>query len=544
MTAPFRPTRQQLHAVSQMAMADLERDPNNGEAREALMQALDGIRSWSQNEGPQQAQAGARRDTEQATNPGVVRSAVQGFAQGASFGLSDELAGAAEWATRLVPGGESPGQAYVRGRDQNRAEVEAARAFNPTVTGVADLAGGVATGGTAVRGLVRAAPVVGRTLQAGATAGASIGQKLRAALTGGAIGAPLTSLDAYGRGEEGATEDLGRVPMGAALGGTLGTLGTYAGGALARRSQVRAAQELKAVNEGQASALDLQRSQAQVAADEARARLLGARADEAAQVGPARVQSAQNQAALSTERLQAQPTIRARQAAAADRAAGSAERAGAREVDRATDLPVRREMDEYRRQLLAFRASRIGRMAGAPGSRVTPEDGLRQWGRQQGLADDAIERLIVANQRSRMPGGAVPDSPTPTSQPVEPVVPVSGTDVPASVTPPPTMPGSPREAARSAHALVEAAGGDANEAARRAAGMAQNAVPENVTQGLDDIASTLGDNFQNVQRILSRAPDETAQAELLAIVESLDEVQRQTILRNMPRAWRQALGGN
>lgn len=561
MTAPYTPqgprySRQQLHGVAQLAMQDLERDPNNAEAREALMGALDGIRSWAQVEGPQQARDGAIRDTQEATNPGALRSGVLGFGQGASFGFADELAGVASAIPRMIPGGQSPGAAYARGRDEHRAMSTAGGAFNPVVTGLSDIAGGVAGGTAAVRGAIGLAPAIGRTLTAGATAGASMGQKLLAALTGGGIGAVAGGTDAYGRGEQGASEDLQRVPMGATLGGALGAAGTYVGSAMNRASQVRAAKELKAVNEGAASTLDLQRQQAQVAADEARARMLGIRASEAEAVAPARIQSAQNQAALSTERLQAQPTIRQRQAAAADRAQGSAERAGAREADRLLDLPLNRQMQQDRATILAFRASRLGKLQG-PGV-GSSEQRLRQWAQQQGMDEAGIERALKAHRAMQMPGSGVAREAVPepsVARPVSPetiqrtvvdpeavvaAVPESGTIAPNMG----TMPGSPREAARAAYNLTEAAGGDATEAASRAAGFAQGAVPEVSVPGLDDVAGSLGDAFQPVQRVLMQGPTPQAQAELLSIVETLGPEQRSLILRLLPGAWRQALGGN
>ena len=105
------------------------------------------------------------------------------------------------------------------------------------------------------------------------------------------------------------------------------------------------------------------------------------------------------------------------------------------------------------------------------------------------------------------------------------------------------MPGSPREADRTAYNLTEAAGGDATEAARRAAGMAQEAVPTPQIQGVEDIATTLGDAFQPVQRIVSGPPTPESIQSLISVVEGLDEAQRQVIVRNLPPAWKAILAG-
>ena len=544
-------------SAAQSAQEALRADPNDVEAQEAFQIASGAIQTYvGQLRG--RSQRAGRRETDAALDPGAFVSGVVGFGQGASFGLSEEIAGALQAIPRFMPGGQSPGSAYAAGRDRARADLEAARAYHPVATGLGDLAGSVVGGTVAVAGLPSA---VRGTVAAGGRAGAPLVDKLRAALTGGTIGAGLTGADAYGRGEEGVVADLSRVPLAATLGFGLGTIGTGLGNTLARRSQVAAAQESKAVNEGAASVLDLERQRAQVAADQARARLLGARADEAAQVAPLRVQQAQTNTALSTERLQNVPTMRARQAVQdVARVENAAERALTRpgrvavQRQRVTDLPLDRQMKQDRATILAFHASRIGRMQQGPGV-GNAEQRLRQWGAQQGMDADAIERIVVANRRMGMPGSAPPVRPGAGVTP-EPVTQAPAVTPPAQIPeqavvqpprPTPTMPGTPSEAARASHALVEAAGGTADEAAaaaRNAAGFASQAVPDPQIMGIEQVAQNLGESFAPVQRILTGQPTDEAMTALMQISEGLSGEQQSLILRLLPGIWKQALGVN
>lgn len=124
-----------------------------------------------------------------------------GLGQGATGGFSDELAGAVGALPRLLPGGESYGDARRRLTEEQREFIGRARDERPRATLVGDLAGG--------------ALVPGLGTGAAAARGAGIGGKvLRGALAGAGSGA------AAGAGY--ADGDLGARARGAAAGGAVG----------------------------------------------------------------------------------------------------------------------------------------------------------------------------------------------------------------------------------------------------------------------------------------------------------------------------------
>jgi hypothetical protein len=144
-------------------------------------------------------------------------------------------------------------------------------------------------------------------------------------------------------------------------------------------------------------------------------------------------------------------------------------------------------------------------------------------------------------------GGVAP----PTPRVLAPAVMVSTGEGPA-VTPPPDivpailrspnpvpMPGSPREAARAAYALAEAAGHpDPTAVARNAAGVAMNAVPT------PPDASLLGIVTPRVQALVNGPPSRDAAQELLGFVANLSKAQQQELARNLPAAWQAFLAGH
>lgn len=152
---------------------------------------------------------------------GMLHAAGHGLLQGASFNLSDEIAGAhaagpqfleASPISKTVVGGvraglnaltgldPSAGEAYAQGRDQERAEIKSAKGNHPYVFGGSELAGGLAI------------PV-----GSAATGANLLARSVRGALTGAGVGA------AYGvGGGETATERAGGGLTGALFGGALG----------------------------------------------------------------------------------------------------------------------------------------------------------------------------------------------------------------------------------------------------------------------------------------------------------------------------------
>jgi hypothetical protein len=137
-----------------------------------------------------------------ARNDAVVGgTGVQGLVtQGASFGLSDEAVGAGEALSGLLRGNLDLSRNYAAGRDAERMSLDEARRKNGVLGTLAEIGGGVLSGGAGVRNAVATTPALGSRIIQGAKAGV---------LAGGAAG--------FGYGE-GAQDSL----VGAALGGTGG----------------------------------------------------------------------------------------------------------------------------------------------------------------------------------------------------------------------------------------------------------------------------------------------------------------------------------
>lgn len=145
--------------------------------------------------------------------PGALSSFGRGAAQGVSFGFADELSAGVKALPRLLPGGESFGDAYSSEVAENRAEDEAARSAHPIATLAGELVGAVApaiaTGGAS-------APVSGaRAGVTAARAGSTIGRL-------GRQGAALGALEGVGRSEGNILERVPGAVTGAVAGGALG----------------------------------------------------------------------------------------------------------------------------------------------------------------------------------------------------------------------------------------------------------------------------------------------------------------------------------
>lgn len=146
-----------------------------------------------------------------------LASAALGASQGATFGFGDELYGALRGAGALVPGGQSPMEAYGAGRDQVRTMLDTARREDPWATGLGELGGGLLTGGT---GMARSAAGMG--LRAGLTRAAGMG-----AAMGGTAGYGYSEGDPLAAAMSG-----GDIASEAAQAGVDAALGTAAGGVI------------------------------------------------------------------------------------------------------------------------------------------------------------------------------------------------------------------------------------------------------------------------------------------------------------------------
>lgn len=137
---------------------------------------------------------------------GALRTA----AQGATLGFADELEGLARGAAALLPGGQSPAEAYRAGVEAARADIERFREEHPVASLALEAGGGLALGGAgalrsggaaAARSLLRravAAPI-GRGAVEGAVAGAGaaeggVGERVLGAAGGAALGAATGGL--------------------------------------------------------------------------------------------------------------------------------------------------------------------------------------------------------------------------------------------------------------------------------------------------------------------------------------------------------------
>ncbi len=154
------------------------------------------------------------------------------FNSGMTLGWSDELQGLAGAIPALMPGGESPGEAYRRQRDAVRQSIGQAKSNSPWISAAVEATGGLATGS-----LVGAALATSQALRA-------IPGWLRLVLGSGTAG---------GLAGAGSAPEIEQVPAEAAKGAIIGTLasplGPIAGRAMAASG--RALQTLwRAATEG------------------------------------------------------------------------------------------------------------------------------------------------------------------------------------------------------------------------------------------------------------------------------------------------------
>lgn len=142
----------------------------------------------------------------------ALPAGVNTFVQGATLGFGDELTAAVRAAPRLMPGGESFGDAYSESVGAERRGINQFRDQHPIVAGLTELAGGVALGAAGTAGVARAgfAPTmtVGRGIMLGAGTGA---------------------LGGIGASEGGVRERLAGGAGGAVAGGVLGAAAPVAG---------------------------------------------------------------------------------------------------------------------------------------------------------------------------------------------------------------------------------------------------------------------------------------------------------------------------
>lgn len=147
-----------------------------------------------------------------------IKGALNTFGSGLSMGLNDEAAGVLNAIPALVPGGRSPQEAYVSGRDAVRQSKEAFSGENPNLAMMSEMAGGLVTGG------------LGGAKAAGMTAVKNLSPAMRT-FGGGAAGGAVTG---YGESEatdpmQLATDTATGAGFGAAAGPVLGKVGELAG---------------------------------------------------------------------------------------------------------------------------------------------------------------------------------------------------------------------------------------------------------------------------------------------------------------------------
>ena len=444
--------------AAQSAVAVLRTNPRDPGAQATLLNAQDVLREHASRISEANLAANIAGE-EAARDPGKAASFGMGAADMASFGFGDEAAGALTALGRILPGGESPRQAYLRGRDANRAFAAQAEASNPWAYGAGQAGALAATMGAGV--LAKGAPLVSGAVRAAGVPTATLGKRLLGALRGAVTGGAIGGTAAYGAGEEGPIADISQVPRGAAAGAVAGGLLAELGSAAQRANVLRIAQAQKTLNDAEASAFRpaAAEASARVATETAGPRIASAQhRAEASQYAPAQAQA--NVRFYTARGQQAETQTRIAQETEADRILSS--RAGAQSAEaRAVDIPLNRQMKEDRAVLLAFRKAKVEAGQGRELGRATPEGRVqmfREWAAKQGMSLEATEQAI-SRMQVNMPGAGFPRPQA----------------APSAPTAAPGWSHNPDEAARAAFNLAEAAGQDPVAAARRAGGIGRNA---------------------------------------------------------------------
>lgn len=167
-----------------------------------------------------------------------VGSALRGYTRGATFGHSDEIeAGLASPIIALLT--QKPiGQAYEMGLNTARGLTEEQTKEAPVTTLLSDIAGSVATGGAALKGvkaLAKASPIISRV----ASTAAKFGQANPVKASAG-VGALAGAVRGFGEGEGGFEDRVGGAETGAAIGGAggavLSTVAGKIGGSVGKKS--------------------------------------------------------------------------------------------------------------------------------------------------------------------------------------------------------------------------------------------------------------------------------------------------------------------
>lgn len=123
---------------------------------------------------------------------------LRGMAQGATFGLADELTGAWKFISALAPGGRpigEAGQAYREGQQRSQAGVERFRREHPVQAALSEVAGGLLVPGLGTVGLARAGAPVFR--------GLSSASRVARAGSGGLLGTAGATTHLAGEAEPG-----------------------------------------------------------------------------------------------------------------------------------------------------------------------------------------------------------------------------------------------------------------------------------------------------------------------------------------------------
>lgn len=222
MTTPLDPRDEarQWRMVLIKARAAQRRNPNDHEAAQWGDKARTRLVELRMAQAAEFGQQTAS-DFRAARDPGALGAAGLGFSQGATFGFGDEAAGLVAGAGALLPGGQSPAQAYRAQRGETLEALEGAREARPLTTLTGDIAGSLATPIPALRAGARLATRIASPVLRGATrVGAGM---LAGAGIGGAHG--------FGRAEGGPVDRVMAARDEALIGTLLGAFTPLAGAA-------------------------------------------------------------------------------------------------------------------------------------------------------------------------------------------------------------------------------------------------------------------------------------------------------------------------